>query len=157
MEKPEPDVMRRPPRAPNEAVITRKRALLIGLYGAVIACVTTVGFALAYGWSDQDVPHSRTVAFTIMAYAQLFFSFGCRSERYAMPRLGLFSNPHLFWAIALSGLLQLAVVTFPPAQHLFRTSGMRLWEWLVIMPLALLPVTLIEVVKLARLRKALAA
>ncbi len=64
--------------------------------------------------------------------------------------LGLFSNPHLFGAIVISGLLQLSVVTSPFAQPVFEVSSHPTWEWLMVFLLALTPVTIIEVGKLLR-------
>ena len=64
-----------------------------------------------------------------------------------MPELGLFSNPHLFGAIVISGLLQLSVVTLPFAQPVFEVATHLTWEWILIGGLALTPVTIIELVK----------
>jgi magnesium-transporting ATPase (P-type) len=46
-----------------------------------------------------------TGAFCITAFAQLCYSLACRSQRYTMPELGLFTNWPLLWAIVISGLL----------------------------------------------------
>ena len=67
-----------------------------------------------------------------------------------MPELGLFSNPFLLGAIIISGLLQLSVVTLPFAQPVFEVATHLTWEWLPLIALSLAPVTVIEVVKLAR-------
>ena len=85
-----------------------------------------------------------------MAFAQLFFAFGCRSQRHTLPELGLFTNPYLFGAIAISGLLQLGVATLPFARPVFDLTTNPLREWGLIFPLALTPVTVIEVRKLVR-------
>jgi Ca2+-transporting ATPase len=156
MEPPEHDVMRRPPRPPREPVIIPRRGLLMLGHGALMAVVAIFGFWLVSPADPADeaaLTRARTVAFCIMAYAQLFFSFGCRSQRDTMPELGLFTNPALLGAIALSGLLQLAVVTLPFTQEVFQVTpeiGWRLWG--LILLLALTPVTVIELVKLLRAR-----
>ncbi len=67
-----------------------------------------------------------------------------------MPELGLFTNPYLFGAVAVSALLQLSVVMFSFARPVFGTATQLAWEWLLIFGLALAPVTLIEVAKLVR-------
>ena len=148
MEKPEPDVMRRPPRAPHEPVITPRRGLLMLSYGAVMAAVTAVAFGVDYHGASEDLSRSRTVAFCVLAFSQLFFAVGCRSQRYTMPQLGLFSNPYLFWAIAVSALLQVAVVVLPPLAYVFRTSSLNARSWLAVLALTLLPATVIEVAKI---------
>ena len=150
MEPPERDIMSRSPRPPHEAVITRKRGLLILFHGTLIASVAGLGFWLIYQGDETHLARARAVAFCVTAFSQLFFAIGCRSQRFTMPELGLFSNPHLFGAIVISGLLQLSVVTLPFAQPVFGVATHLVWEWLLIGALALTPVTIIEVVKLLR-------
>lgn len=151
MEPPERDIMQRPPRPPLEAVITRTRGLLILFHGTLVAIVSGLGFWLVFQGDDANVGRARTVAFCVTAYSQLFFAIGCRSHRATMPELGFSSNPHLFGAILISGLLQLSVVTLPFAQPVFEVAThLALREWLLIALLSLIPVTIIEVIKLLR-------
>src|SRR5687768_8983028 len=109
VERPEPDVMDRPPRPPNERVITRHRALLIVYHGTLNAAAAATAFYVVYRGSEENLPAARTAAFSTLAFSQLLFSLGCRSERYTLPQLGVLSNPWLFGAIAGSALLQLGV------------------------------------------------
>lgn len=151
MERPEADIMSRPPRPPHEPVITLRRGLLILTHGTLMATVTAIGFWLVYKGDKDDhenIVLAQTVAFGIMAFVQLFFSIGCRSDRSTMPELGAFSNPHLFGAIALSCLMQLGVMTIPAAQTVFDAGATLRWEWAVVIGLALVPVTLIETTKI---------
>jgi magnesium-transporting ATPase (P-type) len=92
--------------------------------------------------------HARTVAFCILAFAQLFFSFACRSDRYTLPQLGLLTNPHLLAAILISSLLQLSVVMLPIAQQIFEVPSHPGRDWLLVFGLALAPVSIVEVCKL---------
>ena len=148
MERPERDIMTRAPRPPHEAVITRERGLLMLFHGALVAGVAALGFWVIYQGDESQVARARTVTFCVTAFSQLFFAIGCRSQRFTMPELGLFTNPHLFGAIIISGFLQLSVVTLPFAQSVFEVATHLSWEWLLIGGLALTPVTIIEVVKL---------
>ena len=54
--------------------------------------------------------------------------------------------------MAISGLLQMSVVLIPFARPVFETVMHPLWEWAVLISLALTPVTVIELTKLARQR-----
>ena len=151
VEPPEPDVMGRPPRPPREPVITLKRGLVMLLHGTLIAAVAAAGFALVYRRDPARLGHARTVAFCIVAFTQLFYSFVCRSWRYTLPQLGPMSNPHLLAAIAFSAVLQLAAVLLPFAQPLFKVAtDITRGEWLLILGLSLAPATVIEVSKLLR-------
>ena len=150
MEPPERDIMTRQPRPPHEAVITRERGLLILFQGILIATVAALGFWIIYQGDEAHLARARTMTFCITAFSQLFFAIGCRSQRFTMPELGLFSNPHLFWAIVISGLLHLSIVTLPFTQPVFEATDHPAWEWLLVVLLSLAPVTIIEVGKLLR-------
>jgi Ca2+-transporting ATPase len=151
VEPSEPDVMNRPPRPPGERVLTSWRGVLIVAHGALNAAAAAVVFYLVYGGYEDNLPAARTATFCTLAFSQLFFAFGCRSERYTLPQLGLFSNPWLIGAIAVSSLLQLAVVTVPPLQSVFKGAPITAaQEWGIIVLFALLPVTVIELRKLLR-------
>ena len=152
VEPPEPDIMRRPPRPPREPVITLHRGLLIVVHGLLLAGAAAAAFALALHGNPNDIARARTVAFCTLAAAQLFYAFGCRSQRYTMPQIGAFTNPKLVLAIAVSGLLQLSTVTVPVLRPLFETTSDMTWEWGLIVGLALAPVTIIELAKIVRWR-----
>ena len=152
MEPPEREIMRRPPRPPGESVLTKERGLSIFYHGLLMAAVTLLGFWLIYRGDEANVPRARTVTFAISAFAQLFFAIGCRSSRSTMPELGLFSNPWLFAAISASAALQVMIMVVPFTQKVFGVSDHLTWEWLLILTLALTPVTLIELFKLIAAR-----
>jgi Ca2+-transporting ATPase len=150
MEKPEPDIMQRPPRDSREPVITRQRGLQIVVHGLIMTCMAAAGFWYFYRGDINELPRARTAAFCILAYSQLFYSLSCRSQRYTMPELGLFSNPYLFAAIAISSLVQFAVVAVPFSHPIVESGSQPGMGWIVVLLLSLAPVTLIEVAKLVR-------
>jgi Ca2+-transporting ATPase len=149
MEPPDRNVMRRPPRAPNERVLTARRGALIVTQGVLIATATAVAFWWAYRGDSAAFDHARMFAFCTLVFAQLFFSFACRSERYTLPELGFFTNPHLLAAIAISGMLQLSVVLIPVARPIFEVNSHPGSDWPIVLLLALLPVTVFELTKLS--------
>jgi P-type Ca2+ transporter type 2C len=151
VEPPEPDVMQRKPRAPDERVITRRRGVLILYHGLLNGGAAAVAFYCVYRGDVDNLQAAQTAAFCTLAFAQLMFSFGCRSERYTLPQLGFFSNPWLIGAIGLSALIQLAVVSLPILQPLFKLTPISsATDWAMIAILALAPVTVVEVTKLVR-------
>ena len=150
MEKPEKDIMRRPPRPPRESVITLSRGLLILLHGSVIAGVCLVGYLWARQAHPEDPQRAQTITFCIAAFSQLLYAFACRSHHHSVPEIGLFTNPHLLGAIMVSALLQFAVVTIPGGDRVFETAPLEGQDWLLIGVLAFIPVSLIEIAKLIR-------
>jgi P-type Ca2+ transporter type 2C len=151
MERPEPDVMQRPPRPPRERFMTPRRGLTIVYHGALNAIPAAGVFYIVYRGRAEYLPEARTAAFVTLAMSQLFFSFGCRSFRYTLPQLGLLTNRWLLSAIGVSAALQLVVVTVPILQPFFQVVPVSFaWEWWMIILLALMPVTVVEVTKLVR-------
>ena len=151
MEPPDREVMQRPPRPPREPVLTRSRGALILLHGVLIAAVASLGFWLIYRGQEENVPAASTTAFCIVAFSQLLFSLSCRSLSHTLPELGLFTNPHLLAAMAVSAGLQVAVVQIPALEPVFGVKSAPGENWWLIVGLSLAPVTVVEVSKLALL------
>jgi Ca2+-transporting ATPase len=149
LEPPERDVMERPPRPPREAVITPARGALILAHGVLVAAVVLVAFWWTWQGDPARLPHARTVTFCVAAFSQLLFALGCRSDRVTAFELGFFTNPWLLGAIAVSMLLQASVVTLPYAQDVFQVGAELGRDWLLVAGLSLVPVTAIELAKVA--------
>ena len=150
LEPPEPDIMRRVPRPPQEPVITWSRGLTILAHGGLVGVVCVAAFWIAYRGDAANIPHARTFTFCVAAFAQLFFALTCRSDSLTVMRLGWFSNPWLMGAITVSTLLQVAVVMLPFTQPVFAVGSDLGREWLTVAILALIPVTSVELAKCIR-------
>ena len=151
MEKPATDVMRRRPRPPREPFFTYERGRRILLHGLIMAVVTIAGFSYAY--IEEGIARAQATAFYITTFAQLFFSFACRSHWRTLPQLGLFSNPYLLGAIVLSSVMQLSLLWFPLTRKVFFVSAPAFGsDWWLIFLLALVPVTVVEIRKVVRSR-----
>ncbi len=115
----ERNIMRRPPRPPNESVFARGlglHALLVGLLMAALA----LG---AQAWYLGREPGLwQTMVFTILCFAQLGHVLAIRSEETSLLTLGLLSNRPLLGAVLLTAALQLAVIYVPGLNALFRTA-----------------------------------
>ncbi len=97
----EDNIMSKPPRDPEEAIVNRPRWVLIGVLGAAITVATLGAFALALYWLGLDSGPAVTVAFLTLALAQLWNVFNLRD-----PDSGLFlnevtRNPYVWAAILL--------------------------------------------------------
>jgi Ca2+-transporting ATPase len=152
MEPPEPDIMRRHPRPSSKPVLTREHTTVILIHGLLIAAVGMAAFLLVSREPDVSLDHVRTATFCTMAFAQLLFSIGCRSARRTMPELGFFSNRYLLVATIISILLQIGTVTVPGVRHVFGVDELPTWDWWLVFTLALIPVTIVEIIKLLRAR-----
>ena len=133
------DVMRRPPRGLTDRVIDAEMWVGIVWVGGVMAVVTLLALDLrlpgGFVGDTGNVVEARTMAFTTLVLAQLFNCFNARSDRRsAFHRL--FTNRWLWGAIALSALLQVAVVQFSFLNDAFGTTPLGLDEWAICLGLA---------------------
>ncbi len=126
------DVMARRPRSPDERVIDVHMWAGVVQVGLVMAIVTllTMDMHLPGGLIEgtHDVAHARTAGFTVLVFAQLYNCFNARSET-TSAFSHLFVNVWLWGAIALSLLLQVAVVHVAFLNHAFGTVPLTLEEW----------------------------
>lgn len=151
-ERPEPGVMRRPPRRRTQPLLDR--GLLTRAYlwlGGIETVLCYIGFALTYyvfGYLDflnlprpdwlprmtlpeeQMGPLATTVFFAGVVTAQVGNAFACRTEKGRMRRLGVFSNRFLLWGIAVEILIALALIYFRPLAAIFGHVPLPAAAWL---------------------------
>jgi magnesium-transporting ATPase (P-type) len=158
VDPPPDDVMGRPPRRLTDRVIDREMWTGILWIGLVMAAVTLValdlGLAGGYLGGTGEIEEARTMAFTTLVLAQLFNCFNARSDRTSAFH-HLFTNRWLWGAIALSALLQVAVVELSFLNDAFDTAPLAIGDWLICIGLASVVLWAGELRKLAgRLRAA---
>jgi magnesium-transporting ATPase (P-type) len=73
-----------------------------------------------------------------------------RSRIWTFWQLGPATNLYVFAAVAVSALLQVGIIALPFTRAIFKATSHTQLEWLVLLALALTPVTVIELVKLGR-------
>lgn len=104
------NVMRNPPRDPQEPIIDRSRWMLIGVLGAAITISTLGGFLLALNWLELDAGTAVTVAFLTLALAQLWNVFNMRDPDARLFNNEVTRNTYVWGAFALClGLIGLAL------------------------------------------------
>jgi Ca2+-transporting ATPase len=125
VEPEEPDLMRRPPRPPQESVFAHGLGVHVLWVGPLMAAL-----ALAMqAWSlATDSVHWQTMVFTVLCFAQLAHVLAVRSERESLFTQGLFSNRPLLGAVFLAFLLQLASIYVPFLNGMFRTAPLSAAE-----------------------------
>lgn len=156
-EKGEPDVMEQKPRSAKEPILNRLMLRTIVFQSLSIFAATFAAFQIGLRIYPGDTAGAstgaRTFAFATLILAELLRSFSARSERLPVLRLGIFGNRTLNKAFALSLLLLLAVIYIPLLNPIFSTVALLLSDWLIILPLALLPFITAELDKLFRRAK----
>jgi len=143
----DPHIMNRPPRKPDEPVITRARAWIMMAQGAFIAVCSLSAFLFVLNVEKEGIVRARTVALAVLSCSQLFHAFNCRSQKVSLFRLGVFSNPSLVLATGSSFLLQLSIIYVPFFQTVFKTQALSLLDLGVILAFSSLPLWAMELVK----------
>jgi len=124
----EPGIMNHPPREPNEPILTTSLVVRIVIVGALLCVGALLFFELALQDGRTDA-EARTIAVNIFVMGELLYLFNCRSLRYSMFKIGLFSNP-LIW-LGVSGMLVLqALYMYLPFMNVaFQSAPLTLADW----------------------------
>ncbi len=148
----EAGVMRRPPRPPRETLFAHglwQHCLWVGLTMGLL-CLGTQAWGLANA-PDQW----QTMVFTMLTFMQMGHVLVIRSESQPLWRLGLLSNRPLLGAVALTVLLQLAVVYLAPLQAVFHTQPLSALQLGLCAAAAGVVMVAVEMEKALRRRRAL--
>jgi len=169
MEPAEPGIMQRKPRRKEEGIFAPGMKLSIFAEGIVIGAITLIAFYLGYS-TDQELAAKivagfgfavnnpslaigRTMAFGALSLSQLFHVFNFRSVRNSIFRSGMKQNYFLIGAALISGLIQVAVMTIPFFQNIFKAAPLAVQHWLIVIGLAVSTIPLVELWKGLVLRK----
>ena len=151
VDPPTDDVMARAPRRLSDRVIDARMLAGVIQIGLVVAIVTllTIDIYLPGGLikGTHDLATARTAGFTVLVLAHLFNAFNARSDTTSAFK-HMFSNPWLWGAIALSVLLQVAVVNLEFLNLAFGTVPLAFDQWLVCIAMASVVVWYSELRKL---------
>jgi len=132
-EAPEENILKRPPRKPNESIFGNGvgvHILWVGLLmGAV--CIGTQGWAL-----HEENEKWMTMVFTVLSISQMGHAMAIRSDWKSLFSQGVFGNKQLLGAVLLTLGLQMAVIYIPFLQDIFRTQALTLSELLICIALS---------------------
>jgi magnesium-transporting ATPase (P-type) len=146
-EPPEHSVMRRPPRQPGEAILSRLFLWRIGFVSLILMSGT---FAL-FLWETQhgaSIEQGRTVAVNTLVAFEIFYLFNSRYITAPVLNIkGLFGNRYILIAVGLLILFQLSFTYLTPLQLLFGTASIDALVWLKIFLLASSVLFLVEMEK----------
>lgn len=165
MDKTTSDVLDEKPRNPNESIFAHCGMTLVLVRGAIL----TVSVLLAYfsaAWlngtfglsaikalysSDADILHqAQTMAFTTLAFGELFHMFGMRNANKSSFAVFKSGNFMMGIAFAFGIILQLAVIEIPAARMVFTTANLTAFEWLVTAVCSLAPLIWHEIVVIVK-------
>lgn len=127
-ESAEENILKRPPRQPNESIFANGvgvHILWVGLLMGAI-CIATQGWALRAGNEKW-----MTMVFTVLSISQMGHALAIRSDWKSLFSQGVFGNKPLIGAVLLTLSLQMAVIFVPFLQDIFRTQALTMKELLI--------------------------
>jgi Ca2+-transporting ATPase len=142
VEPPEPDLMRRAPRKAGDAVFGRSVLTVLGSLSLIILAGTVPIFYMY--WQAEGVAKAQSMTFVTLILFELFFAHACRSLRFTVLQLGLFSNRWLWLATLSSALLMLAVIHIPGWAEAFHVVPLTWADWGVALSVSFTGFLLVE-------------
>ncbi len=156
MERPEPDVMKRPPRPRTQPLLDRGLLLRATWLGSVEAVLCFSGFLFIFILSDhtaeiglaflaplaglvdlhlalsfgQAVVLAATVYHAGLVTAQVGNALACRSDRMRSSSLGWLSNRYLWLGIAIELAGIVGIIYIPFLAKIFNHAPLPGWMWL---------------------------
>ncbi|GKT10157.1 calcium-translocating P-type ATPase, SERCA-type [Desulforhabdus sp. TSK] len=147
LEPPEPDVMKRPPRNPEEPIVTGSDFKRLTVESAVMSAgaLATYGYGITkYGMGAN----AGTLAFHSLTLAQLLHAFSCRSEHHSIfSKERMPANPYLNVALSASLGLQVLTMVVPGLRGLLGLTPITLVDAVWIGSSAALPLLVNEATK----------
>jgi len=137
------DVMLRPPRDPDAAILSRAFLLSVAGFGLLITFSTVAAFMWALAHAPERAP---TMAFMTLALAQIAHLGNARSpETVLQPRRAI-SNPYALLGVGLALTLQ-AMTLLSPLSSILSLTSLELSDWIVVVMVGSIPAIVGQAVK----------
>ncbi len=149
LEPEEGDVMKRPPRHPEESFFARglgAHAVWVGLLMAGVV-LSLQAWAIHIGDS-----HWQTMVFTTLCLLQLGHVMAIRSERESLFRQGIMTNKPLLVSVTATFVFQLCTVYLPFLNPIFKTEPLSAVELAVVLGLSTIVFFAVEIEKMIKRR-----
>ncbi|MFW5949867.1 MAG: cation-translocating P-type ATPase [archaeon] len=135
------DIMDRPPRDPDEPIMSRTNWTELGLYGLAISAAVVGAFAIAGDIYAGGLRSSEavTVSFLTLAFAQLWHVFDMREITSGILRNEITENVYVWGALVLSTLILIGATYLPGISLALSTAPIGLEGWTVVLGMSLVP------------------
>lgn len=148
LEPAEKGVMQRPPEDPDVSLISRSLVWRILFRGALLTIGTMSLFWYVLQMEGDTLAYARTMAFTFLAVSSLLSVWSFRSLTHLIWEEPIFNNPWVAVSSSFSLGLQMTALYVPGLRSFFGTVPLGLYDWIMILVLAIATVLAIDLGKL---------
>jgi Ca2+-transporting ATPase len=133
------DVMHRPPRKREEAIISGRHWMRITFNGVLMGFTVILAMFLADRIFDISRTESVTVPFLTLGFTSLWHVFNVREKGIGLFRNDIIRNPYVWGALLLGALLLTAAVYLPGFRDIMGLYVPGGPEWGLILAMSFLP------------------
>ena len=149
-ERPEKNIMNRPPVGRNEKILDwevfKRGYFFLGIIEAAAAMTAFLSFLLLHGWQYGTVTladpllHRQAMTMTLLGAVtcQMLNGLTMRSWEFSVFSLGIFSNRLMLWAMAVEVVWVWALLNVAPVQKVFNTAHVPLADLWILLPFPVL-------------------
>lgn len=145
-----PGTMKKPPKDPDEPILTKKNWKQIASYGVILTiCISGAYFFAHYVW-EQSEEVTNNVAFFSLAFAQLLHVFNMREADENILNNQVTRNKYIWMALALCFSVLVAAYFIPQIANVLSFQELELRIWGLIVITSVLPLIIIQIIKLIK-------
>lgn len=171
MDPGDPDIMKAPPRKPQESLFADKGLAITLFYGVVVTIITIAAFlcvpvqhvgmdfnALKLFLEDENnLRLAQTFAFVTLATSQLFHAIGMRNVSKSVFKMNHLQNKAMIVAFFAGLAIQLAITEIHILTEWFGTTQLSLPQWGQLLLFSIVPLVMHEIIVLVKWLKNKAA
>ncbi|MGM0390696.1 MAG: cation-translocating P-type ATPase [Bacteroidota bacterium] len=145
-----PGIMKKPPKDPDEPILTKKNWIQIALYGVILTICISGAYLFAHFVWDQPKEITNNIAFFSLAIAQLLHVFNMRENEENIFNNQVTRNKYIWMALAFCFTVLIAAYFIPGVSEILSFQKLELRIWGLIIITSLLPLIIIQLIKIFR-------
>lgn len=145
----EPQMMKKPPRDPQEPILERHHWYTIGGYGLLITLAVLGALAFALILLEMGRQRAVTISFLTLAFAQLWHVFDMRESDSKILRNEITRNRWVWASLVLCIGLLLGALYIPGLSGVLEVTHPGRSGWLLVAGMSLMPMFVAQLVKIA--------
>lgn len=141
------NIMEKPPKDPDEPIITKRNWLITAVYGVVISVFVIAAYVYALEVMGLSKEIGNNIAFFSLAIGQLLHVFNMREADEPVFNNQVTRNKYIWYALAFCIIMLLAAYFIPVVSNALSFERLEADTWLLISITAILPLLTNQVIK----------